>query len=105
MIKDNKGIYPEIRESYAAAFQDREVDIMDCKDSEGVDIKQGDLNEPEIPEPLEFIGVPTSVSVSKEEEVVGMREGSEAHNNQSYKSLRIRRSFQAAEWEDNDNQA
>ena len=66
MIKDNEDIYPEIRESYAAAFKEREVDIMDCKDSEGVDIKQGDLNEPEIPEPLEFIGVPTSVSVSKE---------------------------------------
>ena len=55
MIKDNEGIYPEIRESYAAAFQEREDDIMDCKDSEGVDIKQGDLNEPEIHEPLEFI--------------------------------------------------
>ena len=68
-------------------------------------LKQGDSNEHEIPEPLEFIGAPTSMTVSKEEGVVGTQEGLEAHINQSYKSLRIRRSFPAAEWEDNDNHA
>ena len=40
------------------------------------------------------------------EGLVGMPKGSGAHNNQSCKkdkSLRLRRSFLTAEWEDNDN--
>ena len=39
-VKDNEGIRPEVRrENDAAADQEREIDVMDCKASEATDPK------------------------------------------------------------------
>ena len=41
-VKDNEGIHPKVRRENDAAAEEKEVDIMDCKASEGIDVKEID---------------------------------------------------------------
>ena len=59
-VKDNEGIRPEVRrENDAAADQAREIDVMDCKASEGVDVKESDTQKRDLKERSVNIDDPT----------------------------------------------